>query len=135
MTTGVQIFESDLRDFILAIDAVAELAGENVFGVVRGRATALPQVLITRTQTTRQVKFCGTSKLVNADMQIDSFGLKGQDAWGLAAALRAALVDFQGMMGGTSVNHIFLTNEFPLTDPEPGVIRVTQLYNVWYLED
>jgi hypothetical protein len=131
----VSLLEQDLRDHIAAMDTIAAIAGGNVFGMVRGRATALPQVLITRTQTTRQVKFCGTSKLVNCDMQIDSFGLKGQDAWGLATALRQGLLDFQGMMGETSINHIFLTNEFPLTDPEPGVIRVTQLYTIWYLED
>jgi Protein of unknown function (DUF3168) len=131
----VSVFEADLRTFILTLDAVTALAGDRVYGVVRSQASALPQVLLTRTGTVRQVTICRTSKLVSCDMQIDSYGLTGQDAWGLAAALRAALVDFEGEMGATEVQRVFLTNEFPLADPEPGVIRITQLFNIWYVED
>ena len=53
----------------------------------------------------------------------------------LAAVLRALLIDFTGTMGGAYVDRVLLTNEFPLNDPDPGVIRVTQLYNFWYVED
>jgi hypothetical protein len=135
MSSPVPIFEVDLLNFVKGIEAVGQLAGENVFGVVRPRATALPQVLITRSSTVRTPTFCYTSKLVSADFQIDSFGLKGQDALGLARVIRLALVDFTGEMGGTFVDRVFLTNEFPTTDPEPGVIRITQLFNIWYQED
>jgi hypothetical protein len=129
------IFEEDLRTFLTATETIAAIAGANIFGVVRARGTPLPQVLLTRTGTIRQVKYCGTSRLVSCDMQIDSFGLQGQDAWGLAKAIRRLLVGFKGSMGATIVNQVFLTNEFPIADPEPGVIRVTQLYNIWYVED
>ena len=39
------------------------------------------------------------------------------------------------MMGATFIDHCTLENEFPLVDPDPGIIRVTQLYNIWYVED
>lgn len=135
MSSPVQILEVDIRDFLAGIESIAAVVENRVFGVVRPRNTPLPQVLITRVTTTRQNTICGTSTLVSCDLQIDSFALQGQDAWQLATLVRRALMDFSGTMGATSVNKIFLTNEFPLTDPEPGVLRVTQTYNVWYYEE
>jgi hypothetical protein len=91
--------------------------------------------MLQRATSARQVLFCGTDKLVDAQMQVDSFAISGEDAWGLARALRLLLVDFSGMMAATFVDHCTLANEFPLIDPDPGIIRVTQLYNIWYVED
>jgi hypothetical protein len=38
-------------------------------------------------------------------------------------------------MGETFVDKVFLINEFPMVDPDPGILRVVQTYNFWYLED
>ena len=129
------ILETGLRNYLLSLPTITAMVQDRIYGVVRAQGQPLPDLLITRTQTTRQTLFCRTSKLVSADLQLDADGMTGDSAWGLAAALRAALVDFGGMMDQTSVNKVFLTNEFPGTDPDPGIIRVTQLYNIWYLED
>lgn len=115
--------------------ALTTLVGQGVYGLVRPQAAPIPSVLITRTQTVRQNTYCRQSKLVSADLQIDAYAINGDSAWAVANALRAALVDFTGMMSDVSVNKVFLTNEFPLVDPDPGVMRVTQIYNIWYLED
>jgi hypothetical protein len=129
------ILESEMRLFLLSLDAITALVVDRIFGLVRSQASALPALLIQRTQSTRQVKFCGTDKLVSADIQIDSYGITGDSTWGLAKAVRSALIDFTGTMGEAYVDQVTLTNEFPLTDPEPGIIRVTQIYQFWYVED
>jgi hypothetical protein len=131
------MIEADLRTFLLGEPTITALVGQRVYGLVReqGLAEQLPAVLLQRIHTNRFTTFCSTTKLVDANMQVDSFGIGGTDAWTLADALRHLLIDFSGMMGTTEVSKMLLANEFPLTDPDPGVIRVTQLYNLWYVED
>lgn len=130
--------ETDLRDFLLTAPAITNLVAERIYGVLREPASKLPSINVQRTHTLRQQLFCGVSPLVSADLQIDSFGINGDDAWTVAKALRKLFENFSGPMGGSPATHVdkvFLVNEFPLTDPDPGVIRVVQLYNFWYLED
>lgn len=129
------IFESELKAYLLTIPALTNLVGSRIYGILRQQSQDLPAILIQRTQTTRQVKFCETDKLVSSDIQIDAYAMSGDSGWALAAALRALLIDFTGTMGGAYVDKVLLTNEFPLNDPDPGVIRITQLYNFWYVED
>lgn len=131
------MMEADLRIFLLAQPTVTALVDQRVYGMYReqGLSEQLPAVLIQRVATARFPLFCATDKLVDASMQVDAYAIGGDDVWALAAALRAVLIDFSGMMGATLVRKMLLANEFPLTDPEPGVIRVTQTYQLWYVED
>jgi hypothetical protein len=129
------MLEEGMRNFLLAAPPVAALVGARVFGLLRPQTSELPATMIQRVATTRQVLFCGTTPLVDAQIQVDAYGMTGDDAWGLAKAVRQVLVDFKGMMDATYVDHCSLVNELPLVDPEPGIIRITQLYNVWYVED
>lgn len=128
-------FEADIITFARSIESISDLVQKRIYGLYREPAADLPQLLIQRTSTTRQELICGPSRLVSADFQLDSYGLTGQDATGLAHAVRKAFQNFAGMMGETTVQRCFLTNEFPKVDPEPGDISVTQLYTIWYLED
>jgi hypothetical protein len=127
--------EAGLRSFLLAAPALAALVGPRVYGLLRPQTSDLPAAMIQRITTARQVLFCGTDKLVEVSLQVDAFAMTGDVAWGVADALRALLVDFTGMMGAVYVDQCTLENEFPLVDPEPGIIRVTQLYHLWYVED
>jgi hypothetical protein len=137
------ILEQGLRVYLVADPSIAALVAARIYGLVREQGNdvtlpigaQLPAVLIQRTSSIRQQLLCGTSPLVEADVQVDSFAMTGDDAWALAAALRAAMIDFNGNMGETYVDTVHLTNEFPVTDPDPGIIRVTQIYTIFYLED
>ena len=131
------MMETDLRTFLLYQDPLTALVGQRVYGMMReqGLQQQLPAVMIQRISSARQVKFCATDKLVDADMQIDAYAISGDSAWAVANVLRSALLDFSGMMGETHVDKVLLANEFPLIDPDPGIVRVTQLYNFWYVED
>jgi len=137
------ILEDALRDELLATRAIVQLLGTSggqpgIYSIIRPQGSPLPSVLIARSQTARQNLFCGTDTLVSADIQIDSYAGDGT-CFDVAKQVRLALLGFSGAMGAGSpnvlVDRVFLTNEFPLTDPDPGVIRQTQLYTIWYQED
>ncbi len=129
------MIEEGLRTFLLAQTTVAALVADRIYGLLRPVAAVLPNIMLQRSGTTRQVLFCGTNPLVDANIQLDCFAMDSEQVWGVAQACRRALIDFTGLMGATYVDHCTLANELPLVDPDPGVIRVTQLYNVWYVED
>lgn len=131
------MMETDLRDFLLGQTPITAIVAQRVYGMVReqGVKVQLPAVRIQRIHTNFYSTFCGTTELVDADLQVDSYGIDGDSAWALARALKDTLRDFSGNMEATSVDKVFLNNEFPLTDPDPGIIRVTQLYTFWYRED
>ena len=130
------ILEQAFPEYLLTIPQITALVHDQIYGVLRPQGPRpLPEILITRTQTTRQDKFCGVDALVNADIQVDCYAAGAQDAMTLADTLRKALKDFSGTMGDLVVQKVFLSNEFPVYDPDPGIIRVTQTYNFWYLED
>lgn len=137
------MLEDAIREELLGQPQIVGLLGTangqpGVYAVIRPQGSPLPSILISRSSTTRQELFCGTDTLVSADVQIDSYAGDG-GCFDLAKLVRSALIGFTGMLGGGSpgvyVSKAFLTNEFPLTDPDPGVIRQTQLYTFWYQED
>jgi hypothetical protein len=127
--------ETGLRTFLLDAPAIQAQVAQRIYGVIREPNSPLPSVNIQRSHTARQELFCGVSPLVSADLTIDSYGIDGDQAWALAEALKLLFRNFSGEVGDTVVKKVFLTNEFPLTDPDPGVFRIVQLYNFWYLED
>jgi hypothetical protein len=130
------LIERDMRRFLLAAPSIQALVGNRVYGMLREPSAALPAVMIQRAHTQRQELFCGVSGLADASMQIDSYAINGDDVWALARALRLLFKNLTKVtMGETLVDRMFLFNEFPMVDPEPGIFRVVQLYNVWYLED
>ena len=129
------IFEEDFLTFLKA-SSVNALCNGQIYGLQRPKGERpLPEILIQRASTVRQKLFCGTSNLVSAQIQVDSFGLQLDQTLGLARALRLLLVDYTGTMGDTYVEDVSLDNEFPTVDADPGIFRITQLYDFWYAED
>jgi hypothetical protein len=136
------MLEDAIREHLLAVEPLLELLAINsafpgIYAMIRPQSSPLPSVLISRSTTERQTLFCGTDTLVATDIQIDSYAGDGA-AFDVAKQVRLALLGFTGTMGtdpGVAVDQVRLVNEFPLTDPDPGVIRQTQLYSFWYQED
>lgn len=130
------MLEEGIVEYLSTVDTVTALVGQQIYGIRRPQGIRpLPEVLIFRAVTERQELFCGTNPLVMASMQIDSYADSATVAGTLARALRQTLRRFTGNMGGVYVDDVFLTNEFAVDDPEPGDIRMVQLYNFWYRED
>ena len=129
------MIEADIRTFLLAAPSISALVAARIYGLIREPAAPLPSINIQRIHSARQELFCGVAPLVSADIQVDSYGIDGDTSWAVAKALKLLLRNFSGTMGASEVDKVFLTNEFPLTDSDPGVIRIVQVYNFWYLED
>ena len=132
------IFEEDLRSFLLTVDALTAIVGQQIYGIIRPQGLRpLPEILIARALTTRQEKFCGTDPLVSADFAFDIYAIGLSQATALTRTLRQLFRGFSGVMGSTPVGPIFLVNEFPISgsDPDPGVIRVQMTFTIWYQED
>lgn len=130
------ILEQALPAFLLTVPELAALVRNQIYGAMRPQGLRpLPEILIARTSTVYQQKFCGVDGLANADIQVDSYGINLEQAVTLANTLRKTLKDFTGTMLDVVVQKVFLTNQFISQDPDPGCIRVTQTYNFWYVED
>lgn len=130
------IFEEGLLAFLLEVPELQSIVNDRIYGMMRPQdgVEQLPAITTQRITTQRQQLFCGVDNLVSADFQLDCYDMGG-GAYDLAKAVRKTLENFSGSMGDVVVQQAFLTNEFPANDPDPGVIRVTMLYNFWYLED
>jgi hypothetical protein len=108
---------------------------------VYDEATKQPCLVYTMDTDIRQVTQDGTNALVRGALQVDCYSRSYKDAQTLAATVRAALVDYSGVMvaatspiTSTEVNRIHLEGESNLMDEEPGLYRVMQRYAVWYYE-
>lgn len=97
-----------------------------------GESTKLGCVVIQRTGTGFDGDFCGTDPLVDASIQIDSYAMTRGEAWMIGRAVRNCLLDFSGTLAGEiPVDRIACVNDLSLTDPEPGLYRRSQTYQIW----
>jgi hypothetical protein len=118
---------------------VAALVGERIFPLIipQARAASLlrqPCLVYARVGAQRQQKYCGTEGLVRSDFQLDCYAPSFDQSKDLAAATRAALIDFAGMMAQTRVIAVHLDDEGDLSEPEVGLYRVVQRFIVWHDE-
>jgi capsular polysaccharide biosynthesis protein len=128
-----------LHAYLSGHAGVSVLVGSRVFPLmipqhVYNEATKQPCLVYQLIGTTRDLTFCAVDQLVSGSYQIDAYARKYKQANELARAVRAALIDFSGLMGDTHVRRIMLDTEQDLLDPEPGLYRVSQTYTIWYLE-
>jgi hypothetical protein len=95
----------------------------------------MPCVVFAYIATERQVTYCGTSGLVRTVMRLDCYGVTYDDSKALAIAVRGALIDYAGLLGGVvDLRAASLENETDLHDFEPGLYRVTQTWVFWHNE-
>jgi hypothetical protein len=117
--------ESDARIWRSMVPQRLEFGGED----------RLPCVVLNVGSLSRQVANCGTVATVEARVQIDCYSADHDEAWSLAAAVRSALLDFRGMLGGAlRVRAASIESETEILDPEPGVYRVMQSWQIWHKE-
>ncbi len=122
---------SDADVFALA---GARVHADEIPEQTRGSANAYPCATFTLVGSTRDAEHCGTSDVVQASYQVDSWAKRRPDARALARAIRRRMVDYSGPMGDVEVQRVLITAEFDATDPDPGLRRRTQTYTVWYVE-
>lgn len=101
-----------------------------------GGAAQVPCLVYQAANVERQVTYCGTSRLVLARMVLDLYATGYDEVKLLAEAVRRALQDFEGLLGGiVDVRSATLESELELQDIEPGLFRVTQSWDFWHVEN
>ena len=100
------------------------------------QAIRIPCTVYNRRGVQRQVTYCGTSGLVRTDATLDSYAVTLAGAYDVAEAVKAALIDFSGLLGGgVQVQAASLEAETDLEDIEPGLYRVSQSWTIWHSEE
>ena len=98
--------------------------------------TTMPCVVYETGDVQRGVSYCGTDRLVRTMMRIDCYSTEYDEVKELAQAVRHALIDYRGSLGGiVDVRAANLETEFDLQDFEPGLFRVSQSWVFWHVED
>ena len=120
-------------------NGVATLVGARIFPLVipqRSAPTLLrqPCLVYARSSARRQQKYCGTDGLVRSEFQLDCYAPTFAESQQLAAATRAALIDFTGTMNGIRVSDVQLEDEQDMDEPDVGLYRVVQQFIVWHDE-
>lgn len=138
------ILEIGLRLHLIADNGVAEMlvetGYERIFAMVipqkdiKNRAK-MPCAVYSIIGEERSRTYCGTIKLLTATVAIDSYSKDIKEARGLSALVKKAMIDFKGMMGDIEVRDVSLVSSIGLVDMEPGVYRVSDTFNVWYVEE
>ncbi len=75
---------------------------------------------------------CGTIDLVRTSMQIDAYGRTYASAKAASEACVAAMLDYRGTVGGVTIKDVALSAEIDLMDPEPGLYRVSNTFEIWH---
>lgn len=140
-----------LSPFLAANAAVAALAGDRFYPdkipqqAIDDPNTGTPCIVYARTDVEEQMLFCGADDLVRVVMQVDAYALSYDDAEALAAAVRDALMPrapatgmrtgYAGPMGPVVVQTVTPdTESVPGPEPDPGLFRVFQSFNIWCRE-
>lgn len=118
---------------------VAALVSTRIFPLIipqRSAETILrqPCLVYSRVDVQRQQRFCETDGLVRSSFQLDCYAREYDDSNAVAAATRAALIDFRGMMGSVEVKAVFLDSQSDMVEPDPGLYRIVQRFVVWHEE-
>ena len=135
-----------LYNFLKTNGGVSALVASRIYPLiipqsVYSEASKQPCLVYSIDTDDRILHYDGSEKLVTGRLQIDCYARSYSASQNLAAAVRAALVDYSGSMvsntspaTATAVQRVFLDGEVSLTDEEPGLYRVMQRYVIWYDE-
>lgn len=136
--------EPNLKHFLTSLASVRQMVGDRVYPDKLPKGYKLPAIVAGRTGGQRQQKMCGTDGLVLGSFQFDIYGLTRQEVRDLSNRVVGsgrrgstppdAMLDYKGTMGACFVKNCALTTDFDSVDPEPGLLRRTQLWDIWYVE-
>lgn len=127
--------EPNFHYFLTGNSAVNEIVAGRVYPDMIRQGGGVPAIVTSRTGGRRQQTYCGTHGLVLGSFQLDVYAKTRQEVRELSKRVIDALLDYKGLMGTTCiVKHCALSTDFDSVDPDPGLLRRTQLWDIWYVE-
>jgi hypothetical protein len=109
---------------------VAALAADRVYSEVLPQDPATPAVVFAEVHADEDYALDGPTGGRRASVEVDSWAKKRADATALGLAVKDALSGHSGGAAGLSVQSILFITERWAFDPETGLYRTTQDYEV-----
>lgn len=125
---------------ILANDAdVAALVGTRIYPMFVPQGASMPAITYQRIVGVRDHVLDGTTEMAEAVYQINCWSDEYSETRDLADAVRGALDDYEGTVGGVVIQNIHLEDEDDLSDRIPGVDVLNRHakrldFTVWFNE-
>ncbi len=126
------MIEQGLIDTLTGNSDLRALIDGRVYALMAPQKTGTPFVIFTKITDIIDGTLCAQDPMVQSLFQFDSFATTYLLSLEVAAAVRDALIDFRGPMGGTHVGSIRQQGEAQLLDPEPGLFRVSTTLFIWH---
>lgn len=130
--------EPNFFAFLTGLSGVQSTVASRVYPDKLPQNPTLPAIVFQRVGGARARGYCGTDRLVSGSYQFDVYGRSRSEARQIAQAVMAespeGMLDYSGLMGNVRVKDCALTSDFDSIDPEPGLLKRTQLWDVWYVE-
>jgi F420-dependent methylenetetrahydromethanopterin dehydrogenase len=131
------MIEQAVPALLLAATGVTSVVGNRIDPLVipqadPGKKPQMPRLVYQVITRERSKDRCGTVDLVRTSMQIDAYGKTYAQAKAAAAACVAALLDYRGTVSGVTIKDVALSAEIDLMDPEPGLFRVSNTFEIWH---
>lgn len=129
------LFENGLFSFLTSDTAVGGMIGTRMYGSVAPPHAALPRIVYTKVADGNTQTMCATDSVKGDRYQLDCYAKDYKTSKLLAKLVKNSMVDFRGFMGDTYVKTVILETDHDLTDPDPGLNRVSQTYLIWFVEN
>lgn len=136
-------FAAALFELLAADTAILSLIGTadvtRIFPMIvpqkQPAITQMPCLVYTITGEDRSKTYCGTIPLISVTVQLDSYGVRLAEAYAVSDAVKNRLMDYRGPAGDIVISDVALTGRLTAYDMEPGLMRVVDLYTIWYMEE
>lgn len=131
------LIEAAIAKQLLANTGVATLVGTRIYPVWLPQGCTYPAISYLKVSGSRVHTMGASEAGANPRVQISCWGRTYADVKSVASAVRAALDQFSGTLGGAggvSVQAIQLDNELDLIDPNSELYHVPMDFLTWYTE-
>ena len=132
--------DDSLYSYLSGYAGLVALVSKRIYPTIMPNNVILPAVSFQRISTERTHAFQADVALTSATYQISSWGKNDTVKKGYAHAdavskqVRAALQNYSGTMGSTTVNAVLLIGELTDYDTATETYAVHQDYEIWYQE-
>ena len=126
---------ANLRAYIVAQSAITSLVEQRVYPVILPQKVTMPAISYREDSHDLDETFDGQTGLTESFYMVDAFGSTYSEATDVGDAIRAALKNHKGDLGGIGVSKISLVNG-PETvyEDEVEAYRQTQTFSIWHNE-
>lgn len=135
------MIEAALNDYLGSVAEIRAIVAEpdlvRIFNLTVPDGSRYPCLVLQFTGFERYETRCGTGRLVQIGVQIDSYATEYYAAIDLARRVRVDLLENfkeRSMMGAVEVRKASIQDERDLDDPEPGLYRRWQDWQIWFVE-